>query len=99
MKIKLPSGTTLMRRFSNQSPIYQLFLLVAVEMNLASQAAIESLQVSARFPSRNYKLSPSPEIQSTGGVGPNDVRLVHGEQTLSEVGLTASNEAIFVTMA
>lgn len=99
MKIKLPSGTTLMRRFSNQSPIYQLFLLVAVEMNLASQAAIESLQVSARFPSRNYKLSPSPEIQSTGGIGPNDVRLVHGEQTLSEVGLTASNEAIFVTMA
>jgi hypothetical protein len=105
MKIKLPSGATVVRRFSTTYPIYQLFLFCAIEMNLGTRGAMaRRLQLSARFPSRNYKLSSPSLTPAKRDFDPHvDLvdtdRVVDPLHSLAEVGFNSNNEAIFVTMA
>jgi len=60
LKIRTPSGSSLVRRFLRSAPLLQLFLFIAVELKVD----VEKIQVSTRMPKRSFDYAAASRLQN-----------------------------------
>lgn len=89
LKLRLPSGATIIRRFMKTDALRQLLLFIAEAIPLAAANHLAKLQLSVRssFPPTNIRLS------QTG-----DETEIFLSKSLTEVGIRADQESIFVSL-
>ena len=89
LKLRLPSGATIIRRFLKADALRQLLLFIAEAIPLAAADQLSKLQLSVRssFPPTNIRMA------QTG-----DETEIFLSKSLTEIGIRADQESIFVSL-